>query len=74
MQGSIAALSLVVVLGLGAGAAVSATATAQAPEVGAMFPVRDFPLLEAEASGAVRLASLADFRGKKVLLVHFASW
>ena len=74
MQGSIAALSLVVVMGMGAAAAVSANATAQAPEVGAVFPVQDFPLLEAEDSGARRLASLADFRGKKVLLVHFASW
>lgn len=42
---------------------------AQRPEVGKPFPIQLFPEL-----GAKGLKSLKDFRGKKVLLMQFASW
>jgi hypothetical protein len=44
-------------------------AAAYAPEVGRRHP--DFTLPDL-ATG--RPVSLSDFRGKKVLLIHFASW
>lgn len=37
--------------------------------VGEVHP--DFQLMDVETSGPV---SLSDYRGKKVLLIHFASW
>jgi hypothetical protein len=51
--------------------AMTATAHADpyAPKVGQRHP--DFTLPEISGSKPV---SLSDFRGKKVLLIHFASW
>ena len=40
-----------------------------APKDGEVFPEMSFPTLAGEG-----FASLADFRGKKVLLMQFASW
>ncbi len=40
-----------------------------APKDGEVFPEMSFPTLDGEG-----FASLADFRGKKVLLMQFASW
>lgn len=53
-------------LALGAGPALAAAA---APRVGQRHP--DFTLPAIRDRNPV---SLADYRGKKVLLVHFASW
>ena len=39
------------------------------PEVGQAFPLQAFPQIGAEG-----LHSLAEYRGRKVLLVQFASW
>jgi hypothetical protein len=50
-------------------AALPATAAPYAPKVGQRHP--DFTLPDL-ATG--KPASLSDFRGKKVLLIHFASW
>lgn len=51
------------------GAAASAAPQGPQPKVGEPFPLQTFPRLE---DG--ELASLADYRGEKVLLVQFASW
>lgn len=51
---------------------LAAFAYGQAPEVGKLFPVQPFPVLGADAGDA--LHSIADYRGKKILLVQFASW
>ncbi len=40
-----------------------------APAEGEVFPELSFPTLEGEVP-----ASLKDYRGKKVLLMQFASW
>ncbi len=40
-----------------------------APKDGEVFPEMSFPTLDGDG-----FASLADFRGKKVLLMQFASW
>jgi hypothetical protein len=50
-------------------AVAPAPAAPYAPEVGRRHP--DFTLPDL-ATG--RPVSLSDFRGKKVLLIHFASW
>jgi len=47
----------------------SAFADAYAPKVGRSHP--DFTLPDIRTGKPV---SLSDFRGKKVLLIHFASW
>ena len=46
---------------------------APAQDVGKPFPVKTYPLLAA-AAAKPELTSLAQFRGKKVLLIQFASW
>ncbi|MCB9883766.1 MAG: hypothetical protein H6832_02115 [Planctomycetes bacterium] len=55
---------------------LAAASTAQAPAVGEFFPTQQYPVMarEAPVTHAARLSSLAAFRGKKVLLVQFASW
>ena len=40
-----------------------------APKDGEVFPEMSFPTLDGDG-----FASLKDFRGKKVLLMQFASW
>jgi hypothetical protein len=50
-------------------AAAPAPAAPYAPRVGQRHP--DFTLPDIATSKPV---SLSDFRGKKVLLIHFASW
>jgi peroxiredoxin len=51
------------------GFAMNAEAGSYAPEIGKRHP--DFTL---PALGDRKPVSLSDFRGKKVLLLHFASW
>ena len=46
---------------------------AAAQEVGKPFPIKSYPLLQAQGEKP-RLSSLAKYRGKKVLLLQFASW
>ena len=65
---------MTIVTALVLGAAVSGGGRAADPpeqglEVGQLFPLRRFPGLE---DGSPR--SLADFRGRRVLLQVFASW
>ena len=49
--------------------AIPASMAAYAPKVGQRHP--DFTLPDIATGKPV---SLSDFRGKKVLLIHFASW
>jgi len=51
------------------GFAMNAEAGSYAPEVGKKHP--DFTLPKSDDRKPI---SLSDFRGKKVLLLHFASW
>ncbi len=46
---------------------------AQAPKVGEPFPVQTFPVLGKPGDPA-KLDSIASYRGKKLLLIQFASW
>ncbi len=46
-----------------------AAAQQDMPRVGEPFPVQQFPMI-----GEKGLHSIAEFRGKKVLLIQFASW
>ncbi len=58
------------ILGLAIVFGTATSASAQGiPEVGAAYP--DFVLPSIDDQRPVRLS---DFRGKKVLLIHFASW
>lgn len=50
-------------------AAPARSQTAAAPEVGQPFPLWPFTQIGKEG-----LHTLAQFRGKKVLLIQFASW
>ncbi|HEX9794744.1 MAG TPA: hypothetical protein VGC54_12245 [Planctomycetota bacterium] len=50
-------------------AAAQEPAAALVPQVGAPFPGFEFPRF-----GTEERASLAAFRGRKLLLVQFASW
>ena len=50
-------------------AAAPTFADPYAPKVGQMHP--EFTLADIQSGKPV---SLSDFRGKKVLLIHFASW
>jgi hypothetical protein len=61
------AMTLLALLGWGLPAPV--VAQAYAPKVGARHP--EFTLPDIQTGKPV---SLSDFRGKKVLLIHFASW
>ena len=61
-------LSVIVVMSLQAQSARPADVPAIGLEVGQMYP--DFLLPRVDGD----LGRLSDFRGKKVLLVHFASW
>ncbi len=45
-----------------------------APKDGEVFPEMSFPTLAGGGLDGDGFASLADFRGKKVLLMQFASW
>ena len=61
--------TLVLGAALGGSAGGGVSPPAQGLEVGQLFPVRPFPALE---DGSPR--SLADYRGRRVLLQVFASW
>lgn len=64
-------MGFVTALAFGAalGGATAEETPRQGLEVGDFFPVRPFPALE---DGAPR--SVADFRGRRLLLQVFASW
>jgi hypothetical protein len=55
--------------GMMLGAASGASAEPYAPKVGQRHPDFTLPLIDDRAP-----VSLSDFRGKKVLLIQFASW
>ena len=55
--------------GMVLGSAPSAEAQGYAPKVGRRHPDFTLPRIDGRAP-----ASLSDFRGKKVLLIQFASW
>lgn len=59
------ALAVPLVFMLGAASAQESLA----PVDGEVFPEMSFPTLDGEG-----FSSLGDFRGKKVLLIQFASW
>ncbi len=63
-------VTLILIGTLTIGASIScAQATRYTPRVGQVHP--DFVLPSIEDGAAIKLS---DFRGKKVILMHFASW
>ena len=49
--------------------AFTSTADIRPPKTGEAFPAFRYPVL-----GEERLGAVSDYRGKKVLLIQFASW
>lgn len=67
MLRTLAALTVAAVAPQSAGAQSS-------PSVGQPFPIYELPLLQRSSDAKTRRSSIAAYRGKKLLLVQFASW